>query len=61
MALEAALTLATDIHKVDIVRRMDVASVNLHQATSMVGQGPHRDDEFVVTHLITTDDRERKT
>jgi hypothetical protein len=61
VALEAAPTLAIDAYSIDIMCRMGHGPVNLQEATSMVGQGPQRDDDCEGTHLISRDDRERKT
>jgi hypothetical protein len=44
--------MADGVKNSDITRAMGSGSVNAQQATSVVGNGPDYDSEFVVTHLI---------
>jgi rhodanese-related sulfurtransferase len=51
---EVVNILADGVQNSNITRAMGLAPVNAPTVTSVVGQGPANDSEFVVTHLIGT-------
>ena len=56
VAREAAPSLATNVHNIDIASRMPPGAVNLRSVTSAMGRGPNHEDDGESAHRLEDGD-----